>query len=342
LSKTWWSKTKPIISLNCLFNVYVYSKKYIKKAFSLVEISIVILVIGIIISGVFQSLSMIRNFKLSSARTLTQSSPVLGIKDLSLWLEATSERSFITSEASNKATISNWYDINDQRTKNRNSVSQLTEASKPIYIENAINGLPAVYFDGVNDVLSKTNLLGSQLFRSNQVTIFIVQAFFNDAYSVPTSFFWGNDSFETRLLIHAALGGTIYFDFGGSGGGPYYRISENIADSFYNKPKVLSFLHDSSNYSEIRINKIMLASDSSITNQLPTESSYNMNIGAAQDNSGPSGFFRGHIGEIIVYDRALTKSERVAEKNYLGQKWGISLENGDDKLPAAPRPIEDL
>lgn len=308
-------------------------KTTLKKAFSLIEISIVILIIGIIISGVFQSLSMIRDFKLNSARTLTQSSPVLGIKDLSLWLEATSEKSFINSEASNKATISNWYDINSQRMKNRNSVSQLTEASKPIYIENAINGLPAVHFDGVNDVLSKTNLLGSQLFRSNQITIFIVQTFLNDRSSLPTSFFWGNDSFQTRLLIHAALYGTIYFDFGGSGNGPYYRISENVADSFYNKPKVLSFLHDSSNYSEIRINKTILASDPSITNQLPTESSYNMNIGAAQDNSGPGAFFRGYIGEVIVYDRALTNSERVAVENYLGQKWGISLENGNDKLP---------
>ena len=54
------------------------------RAFSLVELSIVILVIGIVIAGVTQTSRLIGQMKLSSARTLSQSSDVNGIKDLIL------------------------------------------------------------------------------------------------------------------------------------------------------------------------------------------------------------------------------------------------------------------
>jgi prepilin-type N-terminal cleavage/methylation domain-containing protein len=45
-------------------------------AFSLIELSIVILVIGLLIAGAIQGSKMISKAALSSARTLTESSPV--------------------------------------------------------------------------------------------------------------------------------------------------------------------------------------------------------------------------------------------------------------------------
>lgn len=42
-----------------------------KKAFSLIELSIVILIIGIIVAGVTQGLRLINAFRLSSAKSLT-------------------------------------------------------------------------------------------------------------------------------------------------------------------------------------------------------------------------------------------------------------------------------
>lgn len=44
------------------------------SAFSLIELSIVILIVGIIIAGVTQSSSLIRKMRLSSARQLTSTS----------------------------------------------------------------------------------------------------------------------------------------------------------------------------------------------------------------------------------------------------------------------------
>ncbi|MFM7620236.1 MAG: prepilin-type N-terminal cleavage/methylation domain-containing protein [Alphaproteobacteria bacterium] len=64
------------------------------KAFSLIELSIVILIIGILVAGVTQSSRLIRQMALSSARALTQSSPVPSIAGLVSWYEPTSEKSF--------------------------------------------------------------------------------------------------------------------------------------------------------------------------------------------------------------------------------------------------------
>ena len=70
------------------------SHKNIKKAFSLIELSIVILIIGILVAGVTQSSRLVSQFRLLSARNITQSSPVHSIKDLLIWLETTSTKSW--------------------------------------------------------------------------------------------------------------------------------------------------------------------------------------------------------------------------------------------------------
>ena len=52
------------------------------RAFSLIEISIVLLIIGILVAGVTQSSRLISQSKINSARAMTQSSPVSSIKIL--------------------------------------------------------------------------------------------------------------------------------------------------------------------------------------------------------------------------------------------------------------------
>jgi len=58
------------------------------------------------VAGVISGNNLVYKFKLSTARTFTQSSPVSSIKDLSLWLDATAENAITASEAQNNSTIS--------------------------------------------------------------------------------------------------------------------------------------------------------------------------------------------------------------------------------------------
>jgi len=86
------------------------------RAFSLIELSIVILIIGIIIAGVTQGSRLVREFKLKTAQTLTRSSPVSSIKGLSAWFETSLENSFLESEMDENVAITQWNDINPQST----------------------------------------------------------------------------------------------------------------------------------------------------------------------------------------------------------------------------------
>ncbi len=64
-------------------NNKVMQKNY--NAFSLIELSIVILIIGILVAGVTKGSTLYQKIKLSSARSVTNNSPVAYISGLSVW-----------------------------------------------------------------------------------------------------------------------------------------------------------------------------------------------------------------------------------------------------------------
>ena len=59
-------------------------KQKITKAFSLIELSIVILIIGILVAGVTQSSRLIKQMRLAMIKSMTLNSPVSSIKDLAV------------------------------------------------------------------------------------------------------------------------------------------------------------------------------------------------------------------------------------------------------------------
>ena len=121
------------------------------RAFSLIELSIVILIIGILIAGVTQGSRILSQAKLNNARTLTKSSPVSSIKNLALWVESTSEESFSDDNTEDGQEILTWYDLNPQ-TSAKNDFTGTT-GTAPLYKTNIINGLPAAYFAVADEFL---------------------------------------------------------------------------------------------------------------------------------------------------------------------------------------------
>ena len=72
----------------------------IKKAFFLIELSIVILIIGILVTGVTQSSRLVSRIKLISLQSLTRSTDVVTVNGLSLWLETVLDNSITNSSGS--------------------------------------------------------------------------------------------------------------------------------------------------------------------------------------------------------------------------------------------------
>ena len=155
-------------------------KNNFKKAFSLIEISIVILIVGILIAGISKGIDMVYDMRLVTARALTDKSPVGSIENLEMWLETTSENSLATGTASftdvknpnDSDPIGRWNDINPTpiNPNFKNHAVQNTLSFQPLYIKDGINGLPALQFDGFDDFLGATD--GRTNF--NEFTIFLV------------------------------------------------------------------------------------------------------------------------------------------------------------------------
>jgi len=141
--------------------------KKIKLGFSLTELSIVILVIGILVIGITKGSQIISAAKLKSAQSLTINSPAASVSGLFFWLDSVSDKSFDT-DINDGDLISNWYDINPQSTLKTNFTQ--SDSARPTYRSSGINGLPSVEFDGSSNSMVNTSFS----FPYNNYSIFIV------------------------------------------------------------------------------------------------------------------------------------------------------------------------
>ncbi len=137
------------------------------RAFSLVELSIVILIIGVLVAAVGQGLDLYEDSKIAAARTITQSSRANSLKGIALWIDATADS--FGKDMSEDDPVQKWNDINPQNTA-RGSFVQNNQAQAPIYKTKAINGLPAVKFNGTSQSMLIDNF--ADIVSSNGVTFF--------------------------------------------------------------------------------------------------------------------------------------------------------------------------
>lgn len=75
------------------------------KAFTLLELSFVILIIGILVAAIILGQNLIGRSRMTSAQTMTQSSPIISISDLRMWLETSLDRSFRPDEMTNNNSL---------------------------------------------------------------------------------------------------------------------------------------------------------------------------------------------------------------------------------------------
>ncbi|MCE3255901.1 MAG: hypothetical protein K0R25_1395 [Rickettsiaceae bacterium] len=294
-----------------------------KLAFSLIELSVVILVIGILVIGITKGTSLMRSAKLQSAQSLTKNSPVSVIDGLKLWLESTSDKSFNSSEktdggAGGNGTITKWYDINPQYS-NGLSADQSTAANMPIYTSNAINGLPALKFAG-NDWIRAT----IPMITSETLEVFTVCkriAFVSNTSSA--SFHRGltgsdNDSVEELVLAWERA-----------------VVANNRLEAYRaNVIKSAKAPHPGNNIPYIFSTRFDGTNNTSYYNgvaQTPFASTGNFGfdnilVGGRWDSGAVISMFNGYIGELIIFNRSLTATERKDVTKYLGDKWGIEVQ----------------
>ncbi len=94
-------------------------KNYPKKAFSLIEISIVILIIGLLIAGISKATDMLADSRLKSARSIARGSIVPRLSNLVLWLDVSQAESWPDSKRGTQTYSSSTFtDLNPQSPPN--------------------------------------------------------------------------------------------------------------------------------------------------------------------------------------------------------------------------------
>lgn len=222
------------------------------------------------------------------------------ISGLQLWLDA-DDSDTITL---NGSTVSQWND----KSGNDYNVSQGTASNQPTYQSAVLNSKSVVRFDGTNDRLFNTT--AQPVSGSNNRTIFIV---FSCNSASPTDY-------------------SLYFGPSNGGYGEVMGISQEIAVRVNQGNRVfdqsnsdgshafVTFIQNGTNISNFDAwkNGTALSATSTLSRELNTGTG--LYLGSHGDNSS---FLDGDIAEIIVYNSALSTSDRESVESYLSTKWGI-------------------
>jgi prepilin-type N-terminal cleavage/methylation domain-containing protein len=288
-----------------------------KKAFSLIELSIVILIIGILVAGITQSSRLVMQFNLNSARTQTQASPVASIKDLSLWLEPTMENSFLSSQQEDGANITSWNDINPQNST-KNNVSRGTSDARITFKERGINNIPSLYFDGNT---TSTQALSGNIISANNYTVFLVARLDDNTPSsvAESRYIFVNGDSGNSGLSYAKWGavgetGKRFASFNGT------SWNQTTTATATNAPEIIHIIGDLTTIA-------MYVNGVQQTLVAPTGSyvipSGSLLIGNATDAGG--NLWNGLISEVIFFERKLKIEEINSVKNYLSKKYNITV-----------------
>ncbi|GDX36331.1 hypothetical protein LBMAG18_08420 [Alphaproteobacteria bacterium] len=293
-----------------------YQKKQNNKhqAFSLIELSIVILIIGILIAGVTQSSRLVSQFRLTSARNITLSSPVPTIKDLALWFDAVNEKAF-DSQISDGAGIAYWQDTNPMNTTQFRFI-QNTASDQPLFTTNGINGLPCLRFNSSNNMTKMTlSSLGSYP-RNN--TIFMIMQWHTLNTTINQSMFLAihGEIDNSEFAINSPSNFNFYF-WPGAGNNLVGTIPNNTS-------YVMRRIYNSAiNFSGLHLNGNLTAS--STANLLGNYSNNGTTSMTLGNHIGSFRTFGGLIGEFIIFNRALSNDEIIDVERYLSRKWSIKL-----------------
>jgi prepilin-type N-terminal cleavage/methylation domain-containing protein len=158
-----------------------------KSAFSLLELSITILIIGILLIGVIGAKHLIKKSRISTAQNLTSSAPISGILDNALWLESSLDYKAFSNDVNNVTSndsgnalgdgdyIDNWND----NSYNQNKASITKIGNGPIYA-NTINSIQAVKFNdpaGIDNPSDENYLqiADASFLNGTDYTIFVLE-----------------------------------------------------------------------------------------------------------------------------------------------------------------------
>lgn len=282
-----------------------------KKAFSLVELSVVILIIALVIGGVLEGGKLILKSRLASAQQLTQNCEIEKMNDLVAWFETSLPESFDNISLEDNTLIASWRDraVNNAT---RHNATQTNSTNQPAFVNNAINqALPALQFSG-NQWLSFAN----SDFSNSSYTIFVVEQ--RNSSNSNLFFISSEGGGNPNLLAGYSSNANMRFTHG--------SINVNFGVANYNQAQPTTRIHTLIYKNDSEARYFLNGGLSSDAATLSSDMVWGISeilIGASQTNVGQ---YSGFIAEVIMFKRSLLSEERRVIEAYLGRKYNIAID----------------
>jgi len=202
---------------------------------------------------------------------------------------------------------------------NNSTDDQGTAAARPTYTTNQINGLSCAVFDG-GDYIASTSVIPALMNGSDKaVTVFCVSEQ-TTAGTFGYQYIWGRSSSINPLCGLRYENTTVYkvlkrddaATLKEPTGGTPVSGAPNISSMVINGTTVDLYINNTLRITAGDIDVGTLTID-------------NFTIGASYRNAVASLWLNGKIGEMLIYNRALTSTEVTLVTRYLGNKWGITV-----------------
>ena len=238
--------------------------------------------------------------------TVTQPDPIPlpALANLRLWLRADKG---VTDVA---GAVSSW---NDQ-SGNFNNAAQADNTRRPVVVPNAINGHPAIRFDGGDDSLVAAS--SPTLAIVGDISTFFVVKFDDfDGYRAVWAKTQVNLPASTDFYLLPTTGRPRVFRGNGGGSAGSSDASNSPVPGEY---VIIGFDHSGTavhHYLNGEMN-----GEGTITATLG-DTGAPLHIGTRGDQFTR---MKGDIAEIVIYDTALSEADRATVITYLGQRYGIA------------------
>jgi len=263
----------------------------------------------------------------STSTTVTGSFNPTSITGVQLWFDALDPLNTGTAPA-NGSSITTWYDKSGY---GRNAIS----ASSNIYNTTGLNNKPAITINTVSN--NYQWLSGTVPITTNKMNVFVIMSIIPGAgdYSrlvslaAPGIFDSGSDIYHSFII--AGSTNTILYSIKGS------SVTTGVAPGYSIPSLCESWFDGTNNYTTVQMgNSTTIASTATSAGNFAISS---FTLGAdSQSISDYRGWFKGFISEVLVYNTALSTSDRQKIEGYLAWKWSIqtSLPTAHPYYSAAP------
>ena len=314
------------------------------RAFSLIEISVVIVIVMIMIAGLLQGSRVISSMRITTARNVTNSSAMPWINYIVTWYDVTAGDAFVESENDDGDKISRWNGA-ELRYTDRVNLTQTDETKKPTLISNGMYGLPSLKFDGVDDYFMSENLEQSVLsYRSGSVFI-VFEPKTTSATAKRTIFYQPVECGREFDVGYGFNGLAGNFGLASSSGdcGSTSATTSGLNYVVTNEKIVASMVISQAPMVQNDVSNIKIYRNGYLETSTKVGVGYNsaliensnkyadgygrVYVGARKtsDSATPSSFFEGLLGEMIIFNRSLNNEDRKEIEKYLGKKWGIKV-----------------